>query len=187
MPTTRVPAVMADRSEDATENVPPVPPTEMDLAPLGLSVTVLPPVALTEPENVTSLAVINILQLPQVRLVDPALVTLPVPSVVIVRLPPLAVVSAFRVTLPFDPEEVCSTTDAPKRALDAVMVPLALKVRVAVEEVTEPEVPMVAEAPVVVTEKLPAIDDPPRVTAPALVISAVPVDVLLAVNVVAAV
>jgi len=53
--------------------------------------------------------------------------------------------------------------------------------------VMAPEVPMLAEAPVVVTEKLPPTVDVPRVTAPALEMSAVPAPPVLAVSVVAAI
>ena len=52
------------------------------------------------------------------------------------------------------------------------MVPLAISVRVPLLEVTVPDVPMLAEAPVVVTEKLPPTADVLKVVAPALVMNA---------------
>lgn len=58
VPTMSVPAVIAERSADVTEKVPPAPATEIDLLPFGSSVTELEP-ALTEPEKVTSLAVME--------------------------------------------------------------------------------------------------------------------------------
>lgn len=79
----RVPAVIALKSDDKTLNVPPAPATEIDFVPLGRSVTVLVP-ALTVPENATSLAVIVIGALVLEMDLVAALVTLPVPSVVIV-------------------------------------------------------------------------------------------------------
>lgn len=66
-----------------TLNVPDVDPTEMDLAPLGIRVTLLPPI--TALPKLTSLAVIVTVVLPFSAWV--VLVTLPVPSVVIVIAP----------------------------------------------------------------------------------------------------
>ena len=83
MPTMSVAAVIADRSAEATENVPPAPPTEIDLLPFGFKLTVPLP-ASTVPEKVTSLAVIVTEELVVPIDFDAALVTLPVPSVVMV-------------------------------------------------------------------------------------------------------
>jgi len=84
VPTTRVPAVIAERSAATTEKVPPAPATEMDLLPFGSSVTVPVAPALTVPEKVTSSAVIDMGELVLEIDFDVALVTLPVPSVVMV-------------------------------------------------------------------------------------------------------
>lgn len=178
---------MADRSADWTLNVPPADPTVIDLEPLGISETVFP-TAETEPEKATSLAVMVTGPDPDVLMpVETALVTLPVPSVVMVTPPPLPVTWSLSVIDPFDPDEVCRTTVAPPIELDVVMEPLAIRVNAPLPEFTIPDVPMVAEAPVVVTEKLPPTDDVPIVTAPVLVMVAVPGLPVLAVRIFAAV
>lgn len=68
-----------------------------------------------------------------------------------------------------------------------VIFPLAVKVRVPLVETSVPDVPILAEAPVVVTEKLPPTVDVPRVTAPVFVIKAVLVPPVLTVRLEAAV
>ena len=91
-------------------NVPPAEPTVMDLAPLGNKVTVPnPEPPLTVPEKATSLAVM-VTEVTKLEMeVEAALVTLPVPSVVMAILPPVAL--ALRVMSPLEPEEVCSIKD----------------------------------------------------------------------------
>lgn len=169
-----VPAVIAERSLLVTENVEPVEPTEIALAPFGWSVTKLVP-ALTVPENETSLAVMVIGEF--VVLIDlvAALVTLPAPSVVIVT-PPVPVTLPFKVIEPPEPEDVCRTTVFPDmvRGLKTVMVPLAASVTAPLVDVTFPVMPRVAEAPVVVTEKSPPTDEVVRKIAPALLMYAAP-------------
>lgn len=176
---------MADRSADCTLKVPPAEPTVIDFEPLGSSVTVLVP-ALTVPEKATSFAVMVTAELVLEMDVEPAFVTLPVPSVVIVT-PVVPVALAFRVIAPLEPEDVWSTNALPERALEAVMVPLPVRVSMPLVEVMDPDVPMVAEAPVVVTEKLPPIVDVPMSKAPVLLISAVAEPPVFAVRVPAAV
>lgn len=68
-----------------------------------------------------------------------------------------------------------------------VIVPLPVRVSVPFVEVTVPEVPIVADAPVVVMDKLPPTEDVPIKTAPALLMSAVPGLPVLALTVEAAV
>lgn len=154
--------------------VPPAAPTETDLAPFGNRETVPEP-ALTVPENDTSLAVIEMGESVEEMDLDAALLTLPVPSVTIVT-PVVPTTFSLRVTAPFVLEDVCSTMALPERRLEPVMLPLAIRVSVPLDELTVPDVPMLAEAPVVVTVKLPlAVELLLIVTAPALVTSAVPV------------
>lgn len=105
--------------------------------------------------------------------VAPALVTLPVPSVAIVT-PLVPVASALSTMPPLEPEDVCNIKELLDKALDAVMVPLAVSVSIPLVDVTAPDVPMVAEAPVVVMEKVLPTVDVPIMTAPALLTSAVP-------------
>ncbi len=165
--------------------VPPAEPIEMDFAPFGSNVTLLVP-ALTAPEKLISLAVIEIAELVVDRVPVAPLVTLPVPSVVIVT--PLVPVAELLMTIAaLEPDDVCSTNVLPEMALEVVIVPVAVRVRVPLVEVTVPDVPMVAEAPVVVMEKAPPTLEVPIVTAPALLTSAVPGLPALAVMVVAAV
>ncbi len=177
VPTTKVPAVMADRSDESTVNVPPAEPTVIDVVPFGRRETVLVP-ALTVPEKATSFAVMVMAELVLEMDVEPALVTLPVPSVVIVT-PVVPVAFAFRVIAPLDPEEVCNTKELPERALDAVMVPLAVSVSVPLVDVTAPVVPMVAEVPVVVMERLPPTIDVSIIVLPALVTKPAPLPPVL--------
>jgi len=171
VPITKVPAVMAERSAATILNVPPAPPTEIDLAPLGISETVPAP-APSVPESVTSLAVMVTAELVVEIDVLPALVTFPVPSVVIVT-PVVPVALAFKAIVPFDPAEVVSANALPEKALEAVMLPLAVMVNVPLLDVIAPVVVKLAEAPVVATEKLPPTVEAPRATAPALETSAV--------------
>jgi len=93
---------------------------------------------------------------------------------------------ALTAMLPFVPEAVCKTIALPLIALEVVMLPLPVSVNVPVDDVRIPEVPMVADAPVVVTEKLPPTVDAPRVTAPALETSAVALPPALTVKLVEA-
>jgi hypothetical protein len=185
VPKIRVPAVMAARSLPETENVDPVEPTEMAFAPFGSNVTVLVP-ELTLPEKETSLAVIVIAELVVDIEVEPAFVTLPVPLVVNVT-PVVPVAFALRFIAPLEPEDVLSISALPDRAWEVVMVPLPVSVRVPLVEATAPDVPTLADAPVVVTEKSPPTVEVPIVTAPVLEISAVPEPPVLAVTIVAAV
>lgn len=169
-PIVRLPVVIAARSVATSENVPPVPPTEMDLTPFGFS-TVWNDVS--DPENVMSLAVMVVTP-PDVEMeVEAAFVTLPVPSVVMFTLPEKLVTLAFNTIFPLEPDDVCNVTPVElESVLEAVMLPLAVSVRVPVVAVITPEVPILAEAPVVVTEKLLPTVDVPRVTAPVLVMKA---------------
>lgn len=168
LPIAKVLAVTAAMSDVVTLNVPPAEPTEIDFAPFGIRLTVPEP-ALTVPEKVTSLAVMVIIWLPVDEIeVETALVTLPVPSVVMSTLTTL-VALALRIMLPFDPEDVCNATPVdPERVLDAVIVPLPVRVRIP-PAVTTPVVPIVADAPVVVMERLPPTMDVSMIVAPALV------------------
>lgn len=175
---------MAERSVFATVNVPAPPATVIDLEPLGIRLTVPLP-AFIVPANATSLAVIVIAELVEDIAVDTALVTLPEPSVVMVT-PVVPVTLALRVTAPFEPDDVTRDNAFPDRTLEAVSVPLAARLKVPLLDVIAPDVPSVAEAPVVVNEKLPPTVDVPSVSAPALVTSAVPGLPVLTVNTVAA-
>lgn len=172
VPTMRVAAVMAARSVAATEKVPPAAPTEIDLAPFGISDTVPLPAAML-PEKVTSLAVIVTAELVVEMDVEPALVTLPVPSVVIVT-PVVPVAFAFKATVPLLPDDVLNTNELPERALDAVRLPFVVMVRAPLLEVIAPVVVKLADAPVVVSENVPPAVDAPTDTAPELVTKAVP-------------
>lgn len=184
-PMIRVPAVTAAKSAEAILNVPLAPAMPTVWVPLGLKVT-LPLPALMVPDKLTSLAVMVIAEFVEEMDVDTALVTLPVPSVVMVTLfVPVAL--ALSVTLPFEPDDVCNTSVLPERALEAVIVPLPVRLSAPVADVTVPEVPMVAEAPVVVTVKLPPTDDVPIMSVPVSLMSAVPLPPELAVRVVVAV
>lgn len=165
--------------------MPPAEPTEIDFAPLGNNVTLLVP-ASTAPEKPMSLAVIEMAELVVDKLPVAPLVTLPVPSAVIV-IPLVPVAELLMIIAPLEPDDVCSTNVVPEMALDVVTVPLPVRVRAPLVEVRVPDVPIVAEAPVVVTVKLPPTDDVPTVTAPVLEILAIPGLPLLAVIVVAAV
>ena len=167
VPTTRVPAVIADRSDESTVNVPPAPATEIDLLPFGFSVTVPVPAPIV-PENATSLAVMVTAELVVLMDLVEALVTLPVPSVVIVT-PVVPVTFWLSVTEPLEPEDVVKTTALPEMLLEVVMVPLAVSVSVPLVEVIRPLVPRVAEPPVVVTEKSPPTEEAASVSAPAFV------------------
>jgi len=72
------------------------------------------------------------------------------------------------VTAPLEPDDVCKTSELPESALDVVILPLAVNVSVPAVDVTVPDVPMLAEAPVVVTENAPFTVDVPSVRATAL-------------------
>lgn len=187
MPIIRVVVAIAARSAAVTEKVPPVPLTEMDLFPFGRRLTLKPPTSV--PENATSLAVIVMLLLE--ICVETALVTLPVPSVVMFILPLFAVALALTAMVPLEPEEVVSVrvlpVDPAMRVLEIVMLPLAVRDMLPRVVVIAPEVPKLAEAPVVVIDKLVPTVEVPRVTAPAFVISAVAGLPLLTVRMLAAV
>ena len=167
VPIVSVPAVIADRSAATTEKVPPAPATEIDLLPFGKRVTVPTP-ALTVPEKVTSLAVMLIDAFVEEMDLVAALVTLPVPSVVMVT-PVVPVAFWLSVTEPLEPVEVLKVKALPEMTLDVVMLPLAVRVKVPFVEVTFPLVPILAEPPVVTTEKSPPTEDAAIVRAPALV------------------
>jgi hypothetical protein len=122
---------------------------------------------LTVPENATSLALIEIGALVVEIEVETALVTFPSAEIVT---PVGPVTLALSVTAPLEPDDVCKTTALPDRACEAVIVPLPVSVRVPFVEVIAPLVPMVAEAPVVVMERLPPTVEVPSVTAPVLLI-----------------
>lgn len=185
-PITKVPAVMTERSEAATVMVPAPPATLMDLAPLTSKETVPEAPALTEPEKETSFAVMEMGELVDEIEVEPALVTLPVPSVVMVT-PVVPIAFAFRVIAPFEPDDVCRIKELPETRLEVVIVPLPVRVSIPLVEEMAPDVPIVAEAPVVVMEKLPPTVEVPSVTAPAFVIKAMPGFPVLALRIVAAV
>lgn len=152
--------------------MPPAEPTEIDFAPLGNNVMLLVP-ASTAPEKLMSLAVIEMAELVVDKLPVAPLVTLPVPSAVIV-IPLVPVAELLMIIAPLEPDDVCSTNVVPEMALDVVTVPLPVRVRAPLVEVRVPDVPIVAEAPVVVTVKLPPTDDAPKITAPVLEIVAAP-------------
>lgn len=174
VPTTSVAAVIADRSADCTLKVPPAEPTVIDLEPLGCRVTVPEP-ALIVPEKATSLAVIVIGAFVEVIDLEAALVTLPVPSAVIVT-PVVPETLWLSVTEPLEPDEVCNATELPDtvRGLKTVILPLAVNVTVPLVDVTLPMMLRSADAPVVATEKLPPTDEVIMPTAPALLIYATP-------------
>jgi len=165
-PIARVPAVMAAMSAVATVNGPAPPAMVTAFVPFGINDTVPVP-ALTVTVEVTSLAVIVMAELVLEMEVLPALVTFPVPSVVMVT-PVVPVALAFSAIVPFDPDEVLNTKELPENALDAVMLPLAVIVNVPVLDVIAPLVVKLAEAPVVVSEKAPPTVEAPTDTAPAL-------------------
>lgn len=98
-------AVMPEMSDVDTLKVPPPEATDIDFAPLGCKITVPEPPLFTEPAKATSFAVI-IKNPPPLIVVDTALDTLPVPSVVM-DMPVVApVISALIATEPLDPEDV---------------------------------------------------------------------------------
>lgn len=144
--------------------------TETDLAPLGMSETVLVP-ALTVPENATSFAVMVMGELVDDIEVEPAFVTLPVPSVVIVT-PVVPVALALRVIEPFEPAFVCSTSELPDKAL-LVPMPPAVSVSVPFVDVIVPDV-VIDPLFTVDTEKLPPTDDAPNWMAPPELMKAFP-------------
>lgn len=180
-PMINVPAVIADKSEAPTVKVPVPPATMMDLLPLGMRDTVPEP-ALTEPEKATSSTVIVIAELVEEIDRDEGIERKPVPSVVIVT-PLVPVALAAGTMLPLDPEDVCNTNELPESTWLFTMSPLAVRVSVPLVDVTAPKVPMFADAPVVVMEKLPPTVDVPILTAPLLVNDAVPGEPVLAVSV----
>lgn len=173
VPTIRVPAVIAPMSDAAIENVPPVEENETDFAPFGTRVTVPLP-ALSVPERVTSLAVIDMGVLPDVEIaLDAPLVKLPVPSVVAV-IPVVPVAFAFKAMVPLLPDDVVNTRELPESALEAVRLPFVVIVSVPALDVMAPVVVRLAEAPVVVKENVLPTVEAPTLTAPALVTKAVP-------------
>lgn len=132
VPTINVPAVIADKSDAAMVMVPAPPATVIDLLPFGSMVTV-PDGALTEPEKVTSLAVIEMEPLLAAEMsVDTALVTLPVPLVtIVVEVPPPKL--AFTATAPLlvvvsvtEPPEVTVTGEEIVNVLALVMLTVVL-------------------------------------------------------------
>lgn len=129
--------------------------------------------ALTDPEKATSFAVMDIGELVVLMDVETALVTFPVPSAVIV-MPLVPVTLLLRVIAPLEPDDVVNRTIFPLDGPAAERVPLAVKLRVPLVETALLATLRLAEAPVVVTEKLPPTTDEPRVVAPALEIVAVP-------------
>ena len=146
-PIARVPAVIAARSAACTLNVPVAEATEMVLAAVfGVSVTVPLP-ALTLPENATSLAVMVIGALVDEMEVDTALVTLPVPLVVMVT-PVVPVALAFRATRPLVEVAVLILSRFADKALLIVVLPAADMSSVP-DAVTVPLVPSVPAAVVV--------------------------------------
>lgn len=116
-----------------------------------------PPVALKVPEPATG-------RLPV--LVIESVPALPVDLIVLlfVSVPPLRAIVVL----------------APDTRLLAVRLPVGVNVSVPLVEVILPDVPMFAEPPVVVTEKLLPTVDVDKVTEPALVIKAVPAPVVFA-------
>jgi hypothetical protein len=162
VPITRLPLVMAARSEDRTLKVPLAEPTETDLEPFGCRVMVLfVPIICSEPEKAMSLAVIVMGEEFAEMVVETAFVTVPVPSVVMVIEPPPkpAPTLALSTIDPLEPEEVCRTASPVNDAVigfEMVIFPLAFKVKVPPPYVMFPEVPILADAPVVVIFKLPA-------------------------------
>lgn len=117
---------------------------------MGMSDTPATP-AFTVPENATLFAVITIGELVVLMEVPPPLLTLPVPLVVIVT-------PVGPVTLPL-----------------RLILSVAVRLIEPLVETRGAKLVIVAEAPVVVTEKLPPIVDPARVKAPELVKKAAPV------------
>ncbi len=113
--------------------------------------------------------------------VETALVTFPVPSAVIVT-PLVPVTLLLRVISPLEPDDVVRRTMFPLGRPVTERVPLAVRLRVPLVETALLATFRLAEAPVVVTEKLPPTTDEPSVVAPALEISAVPGLLVFALN-----
>jgi len=172
-PTIRVPAVMAERSVDVTLNISPPPPTEIDLLPFGIRLTVPEP-AFTLPANDTSLAVIVMGELVEDIEVDTTFVTLPVPFVEMVT-PVVPVAFALIAILPLAPEYVCKTSELPDTAL-LRLSPTALRVKVPFVEVIAPDVASEnSELGAVMVKVLPTEEAPTvKVLVRLLIIKAVP-------------
>ena len=124
LPTTSEPAVIALKSAAVILKVALEPATEIDLLPLGSRVTV-PLLAFTDPLNCTSFAVIIMGELVELIAVEPAFVTLPVPSVVNVT-PPVPDTFPFNVIDPLEPDDVCRVTVPAEIVLDVVIDPLVV-------------------------------------------------------------
>lgn len=166
---------MAARLDDVTLNVPVLAATATACAPFGSNATEPLDPALTEPEKITLLAVMAICE-PLVEIeVDTALVTLPVPFVVMVMLF-VAVTLALRAIVPLEPNDVWRNTSLPDTVLEVVILPAAISASCPFVDATVPEVPMLPA--VVVMVKLPPTEDVPRTTEVEVCTSAVPVPVL---------
>ena len=156
-PMTKVPAVMAARSEDKMLRLPPAEPTDMDWLNTGFIVTVPAP-ALTAPANATSPAVMTIGAFVVEIDVETAFVTLyaVLPKVIVTPLVPVT----LELSAIFPVPNICKTTvfpdigfeiEIPEFVVDMDKVPLV--------EVTVPEVPKVVTGPVIV--KFPPTDEVP--------------------------
>lgn len=145
VPSISVPAVIADKSDAAMVIVPAPPATVIDLLPLGRIVTV-PDGALTEPEKVTSFAVIEIVPpLAAEIVVETALVTSPVPLVVIVVLEPPPRL-ALTVTAPLLVVVKETVPDEPTVTADEIVVVLELVILTVLKlPVTVPELMVPSE------------------------------------------
>lgn len=179
VPTTRVPAVIAASSVPEIENVPPMPdpPTAIDLAPFGRSETVPEPALMVPVPSVTVLAVIAIAALVEEIELEFDTIRSPVPSVVMVTpfvpaTEPLLLIVMF----PLEVEPVCRTTVLPDTGLPTIILPrFDVSVNVPEVDVRAPFTPIILEAPVVVTVKVPPTVELIKVRLKALVINAEPV------------
>jgi hypothetical protein len=104
--------------------------------------------------------------------VETAFDTLPVPSVARYT-PSVPVALAFRVILPLEPDCVWNSSERAEKGLDPVILPLAVKFKSPLVDVTAPVVVMWADEPVVVRLRVCPVVDVPKATAPTLVMSAV--------------
>lgn len=103
---------------------------------------------------------------PPLEKIESVLVTLPVPSVVIL-IPFVPEAVALTAIEPLEPDEVCKMRLLALIEFEVVMLPLAASVSVPPAPI-EPLVPMLAVAPVVVIERSLLIELKPIVTAPVL-------------------
>lgn len=171
---------------EVSENVPPVPATEIDFDPFGDSLTVPAP-AFIVPTIDTSLAKISTPPLLLLAKIDaPLRAKLPVPLVSICTLPalplPCAVELALIVMAPFELADVSRNSVAPDVVLLSVMDPLAINSKLPATEVIDPVVVIFADAPVVVIWKLPPTEDVPIARVPVLLMNAPPALPVLAVS-----